>query len=74
MDNSITDSTLMVNTTGTYSVIVTNASGCTGTDSINVNFNGVTPISQGIIFCTGAYTTLDAGSGLQPILVNIGNS
>jgi len=62
--NSTTDSTLTVNSTGTYSVTVTNASGCTGTDSINVSFNGITPTITGALsFCTGSYTTLSVDSG-----------
>lgn len=62
--DSTTDSTLTVNSTGTYSVTVTNASGCTGTDSVTVSFNGITPtITGSLSFCTGSYTTLNAGSG-----------
>src|SRR5665213_1003832 len=41
-NNNSTESTIIVNTNGTYSVTVTNLSGCTGTDSITVSFNGVT--------------------------------
>lgn len=67
--NATTDSTLTVNTTGTYSVTVTNSSGCFGIDSINVSFNGVTPTITGALsFCTGSYTTLSAGSGYASYL------
>ena len=36
--------TVIVNATGSYSVLVTNTQGCTGTDAINVNLNSDTAV------------------------------
>lgn len=51
---------------GLYSVIVTNASGCNDTASVNVSYNTppspVITASQSSI-CAGGFSTLDAGSG-----------
>ncbi len=52
-----------VSTTGTYSVTVSDASGCTGEASflLTVNNNPVVQIGGSNTFCTGTTTTLDAG-------------
>jgi len=59
-----TTQTLSVNVGGTYSVTVTDANGCTGTDNATVIEN--TPITPNITgdtdICAGQSTTLDAGS------------
>jgi PKD repeat protein len=44
------NSSLLVNTTGTYSVQTTNINGCIAQDTINVNIIGVAPLAQ---FTTG---------------------
>ena len=65
-DGSIT-STISVDETGTYSVTVTNASGCTGETqfSVNENPNPVPTITGDNSFCQGQSSTLDAGDGYE---------
>ncbi|MBK7342390.1 MAG: gliding motility-associated C-terminal domain-containing protein [Saprospiraceae bacterium] len=60
-------STISVSTSGTYSVTVTNAAGCTGTDAFDVTvFPNPTPDITGTLsFCEGSSTTLDAGTGFS---------
>ena len=56
--------TINVNTAGDYSVTVTNASGCTGVDSITITMSSsLTPTITGNNICNGNSTTLDAGFG-----------
>ena len=57
--------TLDVDASGTYSVTVTDASGCTGEDEINitVNQNPDPTIAGSASFCSGFSTILDAGGG-----------
>ena len=52
-------------TAGTYTVTVTDANGCQGTDSQTVteNSNPTASITGTNTFCTGGSTTLDAGAG-----------
>ncbi len=48
-----------VNTTGTYTVTVEDASGCTGTGEVTVNeLSALNPTVNGDDFCTGSSTTL----------------
>jgi gliding motility-associated-like protein len=68
--NAATTQSIIVTTTGTYYVTVTNSSGCTGTDSIAITVNnGISPIITGALsFCTGSFTTLNVGSGYTTYL------
>ncbi|MGB4930834.1 MAG: T9SS type A sorting domain-containing protein, partial [Chitinophagales bacterium] len=56
--------TINANTTGTYSVTVTNGFGCFASDVINVNIHALPTVELGasIDFCTGENVTLDAGN------------
>ncbi|MCK4658222.1 MAG: hypothetical protein KAV82_01755, partial [Phycisphaerae bacterium] len=60
-----TTQTIDVITTGTYSVTVTNAGGCTGNDSIDISVNpNLMPTiiaTPGAEVCDGTTVTLDAG-------------
>lgn len=60
-----TTQTISVSTGGTYTVTVTNAAGCQGSDQVNVTVNpNPTPsISGNTPFCQGNSAILDAGSG-----------
>ncbi len=66
-NTSATSEAIIVSTTGTYSVTVTNNYGCTGTTSqvITVNPSPTPFISANgaTTFCTGGSVTLDAGAG-----------
>jgi len=55
------------NSSGTYTVTVTNASGCTGTDQFTVSIPAppVTSITGNLSFCTGLSTTLTATGGFS---------
>jgi gliding motility-associated-like protein len=68
--NGSNSPTINVSASGTYSVTVTDATGCTGSDSIIINvFNNPTPVINGITgFCFGNSTILDAGSGFVTYL------
>jgi len=71
-NNGISTQTLTVSQQGTYSVLVTNANGCSGSDSIYVGFNPkpevvftVAGVNQGdsVFACEGTEIILDAGAG-----------
>ena len=64
-DNS-GDQTLEVNASGTYSVVVTDANGCSNQDEVEVQVNTLPePTIDGILsFCAGTMTTLDGGRGM----------
>jgi gliding motility-associated-like protein len=57
-----TSTTISVSTSGTYSVLVTNALGCTSSDVINVQFQPAVQVSLGndIVDCQGNPITLTA--------------
>ncbi|MBK7966476.1 MAG: hypothetical protein IPK10_15140 [Bacteroidetes bacterium] len=70
------NTTISVNTTGSYSVTVTDANGCTGTTS--VVFNSL-PFTNAIItgpsgFCDGNNATIDAGAGYSNYQWSTGNT
>jgi gliding motility-associated-like protein len=74
--NGATTSTISVSTTGNYSVIVTDANGCTGNTS--VLFNSL-PFTNAVItgpvgFCTSNSATIDAGAGYTNYSWSNGNS
>ncbi|MFM7177593.1 MAG: hypothetical protein ACKO0X_09255, partial [Bacteroidota bacterium] len=56
---------ISVSVAGNYTVTVTDANGCTGTDSqlLTVNANPVPNITGNNAFCAGGSTTFDAGAG-----------
>ena len=63
--NNETSQTIDVSTSGTYSVTVSDANGCTGSDQVTVNVgNDLTPTISGVLsICSGSPTALDAGAG-----------
>ncbi|MCK4658074.1 MAG: SUMF1/EgtB/PvdO family nonheme iron enzyme [Phycisphaerae bacterium] len=73
-----TTQTINVTTSAIYSVIVENADGCTGSDSINVTVNpNPTPTitaSPGVTVCDGTTVTLDAGAGHSNYLWSTGET
>ncbi len=64
--------TITVTTAGTYSVTVSDASGCTGTTQVTVSVatNPTPTITGNTNICAGSSTTLDAGSGYSSYLWN----
>lgn len=70
-----TDSTFTVNTTGVYSVIVTDIFGCTGSDSISftVNQSPVTTLGNDTTICGGTPLVLDGGAGFAAYLWSDGS-
>lgn len=67
-----TTQTITVTTAGTYSVTVSDASGCTGTAqaTVIVSNNPTPTITGNTNICAGSSTTLDAGSGYTSYLWN----
>ncbi len=62
--DSSTNSTYTVTSDGTYSVVATDANGCSNIDSATITFVGPTlNLSTPIQMCEGSSTSLDAGSG-----------
>ena len=61
--NSSTTQSITVSTSGTYSVVVTNANGCTGSDVIQVTMNAALVVALGadVIQCGGT-VILNAGN------------
>ncbi|MGD0711932.1 MAG: T9SS type A sorting domain-containing protein [Bacteroidales bacterium] len=67
---SATTETIYVRTTGTYTVTVSNASGCTGSAStlVTITPNPVPDITGPSSICSGSIATLDAGGGYSAYL------
>ena len=73
-NTSAVTQSLNVTTSGTYTVTVTNAAGCSGTTSAAVTVNAlpVPAITGTTSFCTGSNTNLNAGGGFSSYLWNTG--
>jgi hypothetical protein len=71
-----TTQAITVNTTGTYTVTVTQPSGCSGSNSATVNnFPPPAPnIVGNLVICQGQSTSLNAGGGYVAYLWNTGAS
>jgi len=69
-----TTQTINITATGTYSVTITDASGCSATDVINVTVNPAPNVNLGadIIACSGETVTLNAGNPGSSYLWNTG--
>ncbi len=65
MPNGETTQTIDVSDSGTYSVVVTDANGCTGTDEFTTTLDSeLQPVIQGdTLFCFDESTELSAGTG-----------
>jgi uncharacterized repeat protein (TIGR01451 family) len=72
--NGATAQSLTVTTSGTYSVKVTNTSGCSKADTISVTINPVPVVNLGADanFCAGSTVLLDAGNTGAAYLWNTG--
>ncbi len=70
-----TNPTITTGTAGTYTVTVTDANGCVGTDNIalTVNPNPSPSISGTTVFCQGQSSTLNAGGGFASYNWGAGN-
>ncbi len=70
-----TTQTINASATGNYTVTVTDASGCTGSDVIAVTINTLpTPSISGTLqFCTGNNTSINAGAGYSSYQWNNGS-
>ncbi|WP_282127080.1 hypothetical protein, partial [Marinifilum flexuosum] len=62
--NGATSQTITVNTSGNYSVVVTDANGCSATDDVNVTIhpNPIVDLGLDQETCEGGSITLDAGN------------
>jgi len=74
--NSLTTSSIHVNSQGNYSVKVTNQYGCFARDTIHVNINPAPVVNLGkdTTICTYNSIVLDAGSGFSYYAWNTGQS
>jgi hypothetical protein len=68
--NNQTTQAITVSQSGTYTVTVTNADGCTGINNttVTVNANPVPTIAGNTTICEGTTSTLDAGEGYASYL------
>ncbi len=76
LPNGETTSSITVNASGAYSVIVTDAGGCTSTSNsvtVTVNPNPAVTITGPTATCDTAAVTLDAGAGFSSYLWQPGN-
>jgi len=73
---NVTTQTLSVNVEETYTVTVTDANGCTGTDTLSVTQSDVltTMISAPMGLCPGSSAQLDAGLGFDDYTWSNGDS
>ncbi len=70
-----TSSSINATNSGMYSVTVTNSSGCTGIDSINLYIqNPSVNLGNDFVLCYGQPLTLDAGSGFSSYLWQDGST
>ncbi|MBS1765709.1 MAG: gliding motility-associated C-terminal domain-containing protein, partial [Bacteroidetes bacterium] len=69
-----TTANISANTSGVYTVTVTDANGCTGSNTFNLTVNpNPTPTITGVTaFCQGANSTLNAGGGYASYLWSTG--
>lgn len=74
--NGMTSPLITVSESGIYTVEVTDANGCIGTQAVTVIIadNPTPTISGSTTFCTGGSTTLDAGAGFASYLWNTGEN
>ncbi len=76
--NGATSQTIVVDASGTYSVVVTNANNCSGSTSISLTRHDLpvaTIVNSGPIeFCEGQDVELDAGDGFATYLWNTGET
>ncbi len=54
-----------ITSSGTYSLIVTDINGCSGTDEIIVNATPLVDLGPDLVQCDGNVVTLDAGAGID---------
>jgi gliding motility-associated-like protein len=74
--NNMNTQSITVNNTGQYSVMISDATGCTGTATVALEeyTNPVPGIAGSTTFCTGSFATLDGGSGYSSYLWSNGAS
>lgn len=76
--NNSADSSITVNSSGNFSVTVTDAAGCTGSSApVSVSVNNPIPsitANGSTVFCEGGNVTLDAGNGFSAYLWSNGET
>ena len=63
--NGATSASITVNSSGNYSLTVTDTNGCTASDNISVNVNSAPSVNLGADIMAETPVTLDAGSGFS---------